>query len=99
MKASRHFMATLRDNPSDASIASHRLMLRSGMIQQIVSGIYAWLPLGLRTMRKIETIVRQEQNRIGAQEMLAPTIQPIGLWQESGRYDDYGKELLRVQTS
>jgi prolyl-tRNA synthetase len=97
MKASRHFMATLRDNPSDASIASHRLMLRSGMIQQIVSGIYAWLPLGLRTMRKIETIVRQEQNRIGAQEMLAPTIQPINLWQESGRYDDYGKELLRVQ--
>ena len=97
MKASQHFMAILRDTPKEATIASHRLMLRAGMIQQIASGIYAWLPLGLRVLQKISTIVRQEQSRIGAQEMLAPTLQPSSLWQESGRYDDYGKELLRIQ--
>jgi prolyl-tRNA synthetase len=97
MKASRCFIPTLRDTPKDATIASHRLMLRAGMIQQISAGIYAWLPLGLRVLQKIETIVRQEQNRIGAQEMLAPTIQPADLWKESGRYDDYGKEMLRIQ--
>ena len=97
MRASRHFMAILRDTPKEATIASHRLMLRAGMIQQVASGIYAWLPLGLRTLQKIAAIARQEQNRIGAQEMLAPTVQPSSLWQESGRYDDYGKELLRFQ--
>ena len=97
MKASLSFLPTLRNTPKDAHIASHRLMLRAGMIQQVCSGIYAWLPLGLRTLQKIETIVRQEQNRIGAQEMLAPTVQPADLWKESGRYDGYGKEMLRIQ--
>ena len=96
MRARRYFMATLKETPQEARIASHRLMLRAGLVQQITSGIYAWLPFGLRVLRKIEEIVRQEQNHAGAVEMLAPTLQPAALWKESGRYDDYGKELLRV---
>jgi prolyl-tRNA synthetase len=96
MKASRYFWSTLKENPRDAEIVSHRLSLRAGLVQQIVSGIYAWLPMGLRVLQKIEHIVRQEQNRIGCLEMLAPTLQPAELWQKSGRYNDYGKELLRV---
>lgn len=96
MRARRYFMATLKETPKEALIASHRLMLRAGMVQQITAGIYAWLPFGLRVLRKIEAIVRQEQNQAGAVEMLAPTLQPATLWQESGRYADYGKELLRV---
>jgi prolyl-tRNA synthetase len=97
MKLSRYFLPTLRQDPKEAEIVSHRLMLRAGLIQNVVSGVYSWLPLGLRVLEKIKTIVRQEQNAIGAQEMLAPTLQPASLWQESGRYEDYGQEMLRIQ--
>nr|WP_206537203.1 proline--tRNA ligase [Holospora elegans] len=96
VKTSQYFLPVLKDAPSEASTASHRWMLQSGMIQSTVSGIYTWLPLGLRVLKKIKTIIRQEQNAIGAIEMLAPTLQPATLWQESGRYDDYGLEMLRV---
>ncbi|PPE04237.1 proline--tRNA ligase [Holospora curviuscula] len=96
MKTSSYFLPDLRDAPSEATTASHRWMLQSGMIQSTVSGIFTWLPLGLRVLEKIKTIIRQEQNAIGALEMLAPTLQPATLWQESGRYDDYGLEMLRI---
>jgi len=96
MRLSAYFMPTLKETPSEAQIASHRLMLRAGMIRQTSSGIYTWLPLGLRVLKKIEQIVREEQNRAGAQELLMPTIQSAELWKESGRYDDYGKEMLRI---
>ncbi|ETZ07066.1 proline--tRNA ligase [Holospora obtusa F1] len=97
MKTSHYFLPILKDPPSEASTISHRWMLQSGMVQSTVSGIYTWLPLGLRVLQKIQTIIRQEQNAIGAIEMLAPTLQPAALWQESGRYDDYGLEMLRVK--
>ncbi len=96
MRLSRSFLPTLRDNPAEAQIVSHRLMLRAGMIRQHTAGIYNWLPLGLKVLRRIENIVREEQNRAGAQEILMPTIQSADLWKESGRYDDYGKEMLRI---
>jgi prolyl-tRNA synthetase len=96
MRLSRYFLPILRDNPKEAEIVSHRLMLRAGMIRQEAAGIYAWLPLGLRVMTKISAIVREEQNRSGAIELIMPTIQPADLWRESGRYDDYGKEMLRI---
>ncbi len=96
MRLSNYFIPTLKDNPKDAQITSHRFMLRAGMIQQASAGIYSWLPLGLRVLKKIEQIVREEQNAVGAQEILMPTIQSADLWKESGRYDDYGKELLRL---
>ncbi|CAN0460469.1 unnamed protein product, partial [Phaeothamnion confervicola] len=96
MKLSQFFLPVLREDPSEAQIVSHRLMLRAGMIRQMSAGIYAWLPLGLRVLRKIEQIVREEQNRAGAIELLMPTIQSADLWRESGRYDDYGKEMLRI---
>ena len=96
MHLSQFFLPTLRENPSEAQIVSHRLMLRAGMIRQSAAGIYTWLPLGLRVLRKVEQIVREEQDRAGAQEVLMPTIQPAELWKESGRYDDYGKEMLRI---
>ncbi len=99
MRLSQYFIPTLRETPKEAQIVSHRLMLRAGMIQQSSAGIYSWLPLGLKVMRKIEQIVREEQNRAGAIEVLMPTIQPAELWQESGRYDDYGQEMLRIQGS
>lgn len=86
----------MKETPAEAQIASHRLMLRAGMIRQEGAGIYAWLPLGFRVLKKIEQIVREEQNRAGAVEMLMPTIQPADLWRESGRYDAYGKEMLRI---
>src|SRR5690349_13020857 len=97
MRLSQFFMPTLRENPSEAQIVSHRLMLRAGMIRQTSAGIYAWLPLGFRVLKKIEQIVREEQDAAGAQELLMPTIQPAELWKESGRYDDYGKEMLRIR--
>ncbi|MFT8242742.1 proline--tRNA ligase [Roseomonas sp. BN140053] len=97
MRLSRAFLPTLKETPAEAQIASHRLMLRAGMVRQTSAGIYAWLPLGLRVLRKIENIVREEQGRAGAQEILMPTIQPAELWQRSGRYDDYGKEMLRLR--
>ncbi|MBL8834190.1 MAG: proline--tRNA ligase, partial [Rhodospirillales bacterium] len=96
MRLSRFFLPTIKENPSEAQIVSHRLMLRAGMIRQAAAGIYSWLPLGHRVLRKIEQIVREEQNRAGAIEMLMPTIQSADLWKESGRYDDYGKEMLRI---
>ena len=97
MRRSSYFLPTLKENPSEAQIVSHRLMLRAGMIRQSSAGIYSWLPLGFRVLKKIEQIVREEQNRAGAQEVLMPTIQPAELWKESGRYDDYGKEMLRIK--
>ncbi|MAP94528.1 MAG: proline--tRNA ligase [Ponticaulis sp.] len=96
MKLSNYFLPVLKETPSEATIASHQLMLRAGMVRQNGAGIYTWLPLGLKVLRKIETIVREEMNRAGAVEVLMPTIQPAELWQESGRYDDYGKEMLRI---
>ena len=96
MRLSQFFMPTLRENPSEAQIVSHRLMLRAGMIRQASAGIYSWLPLGFRVLKKIEQIVREEQDRAGCQEMLMPTIQAAELWKESGRYEDYGKEMLRI---
>src|SRR5258708_33639403 len=97
MRLSAYFLPLLRENPSEAQIVSHRLMLRAGMIRQSSAGIYSWLPLGLRVLQKVEQIVREEQDRAGAQEVLMPTIQPADLWRESGRYDDYGKEMLRIK--
>lgn len=97
MRLSRFFLPILRDTPKDAEIVSHRLMLRAGMIRQEAAGIYAFLPLGMRVLQKVIQIVREEQNRAGAIEMLMPTIQSADLWRESGRYDDYGKEMLRIQ--
>lgn len=97
MRLSRYFIPTLREAPSDAQIASHQLMLRAGMIRQEAAGIYAWLPLGLRVLKKIEQIVREEMDRAGAIEVLMPTLQLADLWRESGRYDDYGDEMLRIK--
>ncbi|MDV7338850.1 proline--tRNA ligase [Terasakiella sp. A23] len=97
MRLSKYFLPTLKENPSEAQIVSHRLMLRAGMIRQSSAGIYSWLPMGLRVLRNIEKIVREEQDRAGCQELLMPTIQPAELWQASGRYDDYGKEMLRIE--
>jgi prolyl-tRNA synthetase len=96
MRLSAYFLPLLRETPSEAQIVSHRLMLRAGMIRQSSAGIYSWLPLGLRVLKKVEQIVREEQDRAGALEVLMPTIQPAELWQESGRYEDYGKEMLRI---
>ncbi len=97
MLLSKYFLPVMKETPAEAEIVSHRLMLRAGMIRQTSSGIYTWLPLGLRVLKRIETIVREEQDRFGALEVLMPTIQPADLWRESGRYDDYGKEMLRIQ--
>ena len=94
MKFSEYFCPTLKDEPADAEIVSHKLMIRSGMIKQASAGIYTWLPLGLRVLKNIENIVREEQNKAGAIEMLMPTIQSADLWIKSGRYEDYGKEML-----
>ena len=97
MFISKLFIPILKNNPSEAKIKSHQLMLRVGMIKQSSSGIYSWLPLGFKVMKKIEKIVRDEQNKIGAQELLMPTIQSSEIWKESGRYDDYGAEMLRIK--
>ena len=97
MRLSQYFLPILRDDPKEAEVASHRLMLRAGMIRQEAAGSYSWLPLGFRVLKKIEQIVREEQNRAGAIEVLMPTIQSADLWKKSGRYDAYGKEMLRVK--
>ncbi len=97
MLLSKSFVPILKNNPSEAKIKSHQLMLRVGMIKQASAGIYSWLPLGFKIMKKIEEIVRQEQNKIGAQEILMPTIQSSEIWKESGRYEDYGEEMLRIK--
>ncbi|MAT52012.1 MAG: proline--tRNA ligase [Porticoccaceae bacterium] len=96
MRASRFLIATLKESPADAEIISHKLMLRAGMIRKLASGLYTWLPLGLRVLRKVETIVRQEMDKSGAQEVLMPVVQPADLWAESGRWEQYGPELLRI---
>jgi prolyl-tRNA synthetase len=97
MFLSKLFIPITKDIPAEAKIKSHQLMLRTGMIKQSSAGIYSWLPLGFKIMKKIETIVREEQNKIGAQEMLMPTIQSADIWKESGRYEDYGDEMLRIK--
>jgi prolyl-tRNA synthetase len=97
MRWSRFFLSTLREAPAEAELTSHRLMLRTGMIKRLAAGIYTWMPLGLRVLRKVEAIVRAEMNRAGAIELLMPVVQPAELWQESGRWDKYGPELLRLK--
>ena len=97
MHLSKLFIPILKDNPSEAKIKSHQVMLRAGMIKQSSTGIYSWLPLGFKIMKKIEHVVREEQNKIGAQELLMPTIQSSEIWKESGRYDVYGEEMLRIK--
>ena len=97
MRLSSYFIPTMRDTPKEAQIVSHRYMLRAGMIQQASAGIYSWLPLGHRVLRKVEQIVREEQDAAGAREILMPTIQAADLWRESGRYNDYGSEMLRIE--
>ncbi len=97
MRASNFLLATLKETPSDAEVISHQLMLRAGMIRKLASGLYTWLPMGLRVLRKVETIVREEMNRVGAQEVLMPAVQPAELWEESGRWDQMGDEMLRLK--
>ena len=97
MYFSKSFIPILKNNPTEAKIKSHQLMLRVGMIKQSAAGIYSWLPLGFKVMKKIEQIVREEQNKVGVQEILMPTIQSSDIWKESGRYDDYGEEMLRIK--
>jgi prolyl-tRNA synthetase len=95
MRYSEMFLPTVREVPSDAETVSHKLMIRAGMIRKLSSGIYSYLPLGYRVIRKVENIIREEMNSIGAQEVFLPMVQPVELWQESGRWVHYGKELLR----
>ena len=97
MRYSKMFAPTLREVPAEAEIASHQLMLRAGLMRKVASGIYTYLPMGWRTMEKIDTIIREEMNRSGAQELLFPIVQPAELWQKSGRWDVYGDELWRVR--
>ncbi|HIE55790.1 MAG TPA: proline--tRNA ligase, partial [Chromatiaceae bacterium] len=97
MRISQFPLHTLKETPTDAEIPSHRLMLRAGMIRKLASGLYTWLPLGLRVLRKVEQIVREEMDRSGALELLMPVVQPAELWRESGRWEQYGPELLRFQ--
>ena len=97
MRTSNFLIATQKETPADAEVISHQLMLRAGLIRKLASGLYTWLPLGLRVLRKVETIVRQEMDNAGAQELSMPVVQPAELWQESGRWEQYGPELLRIK--
>ena len=97
MRASHYLIATVKETPSDAEVISHRLMLRAGLIRKLAAGLYTWLPTGLRVLRRVETIVREEMDRSGAQEVSMPIVQPAELWQESGRWEEYGPELARLQ--
>ena len=97
MRTSEFLLATLREDPADAEVISHKLMLRSGMIRKLASGIYTWLPLGLRVLKKVENVVREEMNNIGAMEILMPAVQPKELWEESGRWDTFGDQLLKIK--
>ncbi|MDX1518528.1 MAG: proline--tRNA ligase, partial [Gammaproteobacteria bacterium] len=97
MRTSEYLLATVRETPADVEIISHQLMLRAGMIRMLAAGIYTWLPMGLRVLRKVEDIVREEMDRAGAQELLMSGVQPAELWQESGRWEEYGPELLRLR--
>src|SRR5437667_1735439 len=97
MKASQFFIATLKEAPADAEVVSHQLMMRAGMIKRLGAGIYSYMPMGLRVIRKVETIIREEMNRAGAVELLMPVVQPAELWQETGRFEKMGPELLRLK--
>src|SRR5205814_1317140 len=97
MRVSHYFLSTLKEAPAEAETTSHRLMLRAGLIKRLAAGIYTWMPLGVRALHKVETIVREEMNRAGAIELLMPVVQPAELWQESGRWAKYGPELLRIK--
>ncbi|MGH6609895.1 MAG: aminoacyl--tRNA ligase-related protein, partial [Burkholderiaceae bacterium] len=97
MKASQFFVSTLKEAPADAEVVSHRLMLRAGFVKRLGAGIYSYMPMGVRVIRKVEAIIRDEMNRAGAVELLMPVVQPAELWQESGRFQAYGPELLRVK--
>ena len=97
MRASRFFVSTLKEAPADAEVASHRLMLRAGLIKKLGAGIYSYMPMGLRVIRKVEAIVREEMNRAGAVELVMPVVQPAELWQETGRFEKMGPELLRIK--
>src|SRR5215216_2219958 len=97
MKASQFFISTLKEAPADAEVVSHQLMMRAGFIKRLGAGIYSYMPVGLRVIRKVENIIREEMNRAGAVELLMPVVQPAELWQESGRWEQYGPELLRVK--
>src|SRR3989441_7543335 len=97
MKASQFFIATLKEAPADAEIVSHKLMMRAGLIKRLGAGIYNYMPMGLRVIRKVEAIIREEMNRAGAVELLMPVVQPAELWQETGRWDKYGPDLLRIK--
>ena len=96
MRLTNYFLPLLKEAPKDADVISHQLMLRAGMVKQSSSGIYIWLPMGLAVLKKIEQIIREEQSKAGALEMLMPTIQTADIWKKSGRYEDYGKEMLRI---
>ncbi|MEM6936580.1 MAG: proline--tRNA ligase, partial [Pseudomonadota bacterium] len=96
MRAAQFHITTVKETPADAEIASHQLMLRTAMIRRLTSGIYTWTPLGFRVLRKVENIVREEMNRAGALEMLMPAVQPAELWRESGRWDVFGPQLLKM---
>src|SRR6266852_9835890 len=97
MRATQYYLATLKEAPQEAELVSHKLMLRAGIIRKLASGLYTWMPLGLRVLKKVEAIVREEMNAAGAIELLMPVVQPAELWQESGRWDKYGPELLRLK--
>src|SRR5215831_10837132 len=97
MKASQFFVSTLKEAPADAEVASHKLMMRAGMIKRLGAGIYSYMPMGLRVIRKVETIIREEMNRAGAVELTMPVVQPGELWEETGRFDKMGPELLRIK--
>ena len=96
MKTSKFHLMTARETPADAEIVSHQLMLRAGLIRKLAAGLYTWLPLGLRVLRKVENVVREEMDASGAQEVSMPVVQPAELWEESGRWEQYGPELLRI---
>ena len=96
MRTTQFFLKTAKESPHDAEVISHQLMIRSGMIKRLGSGLYTWLPLGLRILRKVETIVREEMNRAGALELFMPAVQPAELWQETGRWDSFGGQLLKI---
>src|SRR5690554_1843752 len=97
MRATEFLLATEKETPADAVVASHKLMLRAGMIRRLAAGLYTWMPLGLRTLRKVEAVVREEMNKAGAQEVLMPAVQPAELWQETGRWLEYARELMRIK--
>src|SRR6187397_1955703 len=97
MRASQYYLATLKEAPQEAELASHKLMIRAGLIRKLASGLYSWMPLGLRVLRKVEAVVREEMNRAGAHEMLAPPVQPRELWDETGRWELYGPMMLHIK--